>query len=102
MTLVRRLALAVDRAFRERGGSITRFDYCSLQCGQLTEAIQHAGRHQVRGYCNEMADMVSIAYQAIEREGYNADGYVARRIARDIIPRMVDGRISNKYRLTER
>lgn len=94
--------LQVMRAFRRRGGTVSRLDYISLLQGQLTEAIQHVDRGEDARYVNEMADIVSISYQAILAEHFDPESVTVRRIRDKILPKMVDGTITEKYRLRER
>ena len=89
----------VKDTWEGQGGIITRGDYISLLLAQLVEAVQHAERGERMKYVNEMADVVSIAWQAIMSERYDPEPVVVRRILQSILPKMNNGDIEKKYRL---
>ena len=99
---IERLAREVIRTFRARGYVYNRPDMCSLLLGQVAEMIQHAARGEDERYRNELADVISIAYQALLVEGKRPGKLVVRRIVRKVLPKARDGTISAKYRLQER
>lgn len=89
----------VKTAWEDQGGTMTRGDYISLLLGQLMEAVQHAERGEQMRYVNEMADIVSIAFQAIMHEGLDPEDVTVRRVLQKILPKISNGDIERKYRL---
>jgi len=88
--------------WEDHNGTMSRGDYISLLLGQLMEAVQHAERGELLRYSREMADIVSIAYQALMAEGLDPEPFVVARVLEKILPALKDGSVEAKYRLQRR